>query len=72
MFCSVRKQSEMDREPNYRFCKKSLKLQGQVQRDQQRFDRRQDLKGIYPVFIAIKGGIGLHDVYLMAKCCLFS
>ena len=24
MFCSVRKQSEIDREPNYRFCKKSL------------------------------------------------
>ena len=24
MFCSVRKQSESDREPNYRFCKKSL------------------------------------------------
>ena len=24
MFCSVRKQSEMDRERNYQFCKKSL------------------------------------------------
>ena len=28
--------------------------------------------GIYPVFIAIKGGGGLHDVSLMPKCSLFS
>ena len=39
--------------------------------------------GIYPVFIAIKRGchplfiainttVGLHDVYLTQKCCLFS
>ena len=27
--------------------------------------------GINPVFIAIKGAVGLHDVYLMPKCCLF-
>ena len=28
--------------------------------------------GIYPVFIAIKGGGGLHDISLMPKCSLFS
>ena len=35
-----------------------MKLQRQVQRDQQRFDRRREitLLGIYSVFIAIKGG----------------
>ena len=34
-----------------------MKLQRQVQRDQQCFDRRQELHlWVYPVFIAIKGG----------------
>ena len=26
---------------------------------------------VFPVFIAIKGAVGLHDVYVTPKCCLF-
>ena len=27
--------------------------------------------GVYPVFIAIKGAVGIHDVYFTPKYCLF-